>query len=773
MKLGIVIPWFGRELKGGAEQQAWQVATRLAARGHTVEVLTTCCRSHQDDWATNHLPAGASREPEGFVTRRFPVDARDRAAFDRACGELLAVARSQLKPAVSPVAVQEATVFARELIKSSALLQFLTDHAGEYTRFILLPYLYGPVIEGVRLLGARAALQPCLHDEPYAYLPQVEDAFANAGLLLFNSAGEMNLAARLFGPAILPKAHLVGEGVEPVEDVASANGRSVPQHELPNEFVLYLGRKESGKNTDLLLRAFAGFRASRPNSKLRLLLAGHGSVGLGANGAAIDLGVVDEATKAELLRNCKALVQPSENESFSRVMMEAWLRGKPVGVHAACLATAGAVLDAKGGWTAASKEDWANLFIKIDRADAGELSRLGENGRRYAETMADWNRVMERYEQALTPASAPRIRIVASDGGQPEINQCLPNLTFGDAISNQAMAIRDQLRSFGIRSRILARYIDPPMAGECEVFSAEALRGSRAIIYHHSIGTEITPHVAEFSGPKCLIYHNITPAEFFEPYWPDYAKILEAGRRELRELAGRFPMAFGVSEHNAEELKKCRFRSVDVFPLSIDPAKIAPDPEPELMARLQDGRSNVLFVGRIAPNKKQDDLVRAFAEYLAADPPARLILIGYAERGDLYAAHVRKTISAFGLEHVVEMPGTVSQAALAAYYRTAHLFWSMSEHEGFGVPFVEAMWFDVPVLAYRSSAVPETLGEAGLMFSEKTDLLQLAVLARLIVTDAPLRHKILAAQRRRRLKFLPAEMTPRLAAIARQLVGGR
>src|SRR3954469_4022984 len=208
MKLGLVTPWFGRDLKGGAEQQAWQIATRLAKRGHVIEVLTTCCRSHQDDWATNHLPSGSATEPEGFVVHRFPIDPRDRAAFDRVCGHLLSLETATLKPGVSPVSDEDADVFAHELIKSKAMMAFLRQHRTDYDSFLFLPYLYGPVLEGIEIVGDRAVLQPCLHDEAYAYLPPVAEAFSRARLLFFNSEGEQELALRLFGPGISVKSRI-------------------------------------------------------------------------------------------------------------------------------------------------------------------------------------------------------------------------------------------------------------------------------------------------------------------------------------------------------------------------------------------------------------------------------------------------------------------------------------------------------------------------------------------------------------------------------------
>jgi glycosyltransferase involved in cell wall biosynthesis len=307
------------------------------------------------------------------------------------------------------------------------------------------------------------------------------------------------------------------------------------------------------------------------------------------------------------------------------------------------------------------------------------------------------------------------------------------------------------------------------VAQECHAFTSAALDASSAAIYHHSIGTEITPYLRAFHGPKCLIYHNITPAEFLEPYRPEFAKILTQGRQDLSGLADPFPISYGDSAYNASELESVGFRNPRVLPVSVDPGKWAIAPDPELMSTLQDGRTNLLFVGRFAPNKKQDDLVAAFSRYRLLDPSARLILVGKPEESDPYVTHLRATISSLGLDGSVLCPGGISDAQLAAYYRTAHLFWSMSEHEGFCVPLIEAMWFDVPVLAYQSSAVPETLGPAALMFNEKTDLAALAALARILVVDLGIRDPMIQAQRKRRLDFLPDKIAPLLNDIARQL----
>ena len=217
------------------------------------------------------------------------------------------------------------------------------------------------------------------------------------------------------------------------------------------------------------------------------------------------------------------------------------------------------------------------------------------------------------------------------------------------------------------------------------------------------------------------------------------------------------------------ELAEAGFHEPGVLPIAVKPDKWSASPDPRLMDMLQDGRTNLLFVGRFAPNKKQDDLIVAFSHYLALDPDARLILVGKPEENDPYVTHLRQIVSSQGLEDSVLFTGSVTDPQLAAYYRTAHLFWSMSEHEGFCVPLIEAMWFDVPILAFKSSAVPQTLGDAALMFTAKNDLAAVAALARILVADSGLREKVIRTQRERRLVFVPAKIAFSLNDIVSRL----
>jgi len=220
-------------------------------------------------------------------------------------------------------------------------------------------------------------------------------------------------------------------------------------------------------------------------------------------------------------------------------------------------------------------------------------------------------------------------------------------------------------------------------------------------------------------------------------------------------LARAFPRSVGVSAYNAEELQMYGFASPLVLPLAIDPGAWKESPDEGLMTRLQDGRRNLLYVGRYAPNKCQHDLVEAFSHYLRIDPESRLILVGDGDPNDPYVRFVHETVERLDLRDRVILSGHVSSSELHAYYRTAHLFWSMSEHEGFCVPLVEAMWFDVPILAFHAGAIRETLGGTGIVFDQKKDFGAIAALAKRMTSEREVREPILQAQRRRRHAFSP------------------
>ena len=763
--IAFVIPWFGADQKGGAEQLSWQVTTRLAQRGHAVEVLTTCCRSFLENWSSNHLPAGI-QEQQGVMIRRFAVDHRRKFVFDRVNASMLALSADKLRPGVAPVSAKQAASFVSNNINSTALQRYLRQHGDNYQAFVFIPYLYGPILQGLPLVASRAFLQPALHDEVYAYLPQVEAIFHLARGVLFNSEGEALLARRLYGPAIATKGIVVGCGVE----IAAANSDEVaPPPGLAaghRHYVLYLGRRDASKNTDFLVQCYAAFRQSRPGSRLQLVLAGPGHQTYSGSGV-LDLGLVSEAQKLWLLSNCRALLNPSRNESYSRVMMEAWRSYRPVAVHRDCLATATAVVAAQGGWLAASGDEWVAVMERIDQDDGNEITALAANGHAYAGKYSDWNQVIDRYERVLElrPPHSSQLRNRSHHRSQlAAIHQLLPCLVEGDAISNQTLAIQDYLRSQGYHSQIFAvQHVAPGLAMRAKIYRSGNIPANAGLIFHHSIGCRCSQYAHQHPGPKAMIYHNLTPPQYFAAYNPHLERLLIQGRQELHQLASSFSVAVGDSSYNVADLVAAGYPQPWVLPIMITPSRWDIAADPEWMAALQDGRRNILFVGRIAPNKCQLDLLDAFARYCNLQPHSRLILAGGGK--DAYYRDLKRRISRYGLPAKVRLTGHINEAQLAACYRSADLFVSLSEHEGFGVPLIEAMWFDIPILAYKSAAVPETLGMAAFLATDKRDPVKLAVLMEMLLEDKHLRQSIIAAQRCRRCDFLPKKIEPQLARL--------
>jgi glycosyltransferase involved in cell wall biosynthesis len=276
----------------------------------------------------------------------------------------------------------------------------------------------------------------------------------------------------------------------------------------------------------------------------------------------------------------------------------------------------------------------------------------------------------------------------------------------------------------------------------------------------------MTARFAALDGAKVLQYHNITPAAFFAPYDPNLFRLAALGRRELATLAGRVDLALGDSEFNRQELESLGFERTAVMPIAVNTARIAgAPPRPALERILRDGLVNILFVGRIAPNKKIEDHIRLAEMYKRyVDSYYRFIFVGRYDGVPRYYDQIRALIAEYRmLPDRFWFTGPVPDDDLAAFYRWADAYVSLSEHEGFCVPLVEAMAADVPVVAYAAGAVPETLGGAGILFSPK-DLEVAAELLGSVVYDRDVRARVLEGQRQRLPDFAPGRVAERLRA---------
>jgi L-malate glycosyltransferase len=331
------------------------------------------------------------------------------------------------------------------------------------------------------------------------------------------------------------------------------------------------------------------------------------------------------------------------------------------------------------------------------------------------------------------------------------VNQWVPAAHKGDAIGDSARRVRSLLRRLGHESEIYALTVDDELRDDIRPFADDAARRGDLTVFHFALPSPMTDAFARLPHGRVLQYHNVTPPQFFAPYDAGIFRLAALGRAELETLAGRTDAALGDSEYNRRELEALGFTNTGVFPIAVDFDRIRNAPRvPSLERVLGDGLLNFLFVGRIAPNKCIEDHIKLAEHYKRyIDTDYRFIFVGKTDGVPRYYATIRALVAEY------EMPadrfiftGPVPDLDLATYYRMASVYISLSEHEGFCVPLLEAMAADVPVLAYAATAVPDTLGGAGVQFAPK-DLEYAAELLGELAFNDDLRAQVIAGQRRR------------------------
>lgn len=391
--LAFVVPWFGSEVRGGAEMQGWETARELSRRGCRVEILTTCSRSFLHRWGENFHAPGVS-ERDGITVRRFAVDRRDEGRFATANGALLSGAGAS-------ATLEEA--FVRESINSSALYRFIGEHAERYL-FVFTPYLYGTTLAGATVRPDRSLLIPCLHDEAYAYLGVTRRMFLAVRGSLFFTPEEATVARRACADE--PPGRVTGGGID--THLRGVAERFRAAFDVHDPYLLYVGRLDRGKNTHVLM-AYARERTRRRAGVERLVLLGRGPLAIPPGEPAfVAAGVLDEQGKMDACAGALALCQPSVNESFSRVIMESWLNEVPVLVHAHCAVTVGHCRRSGAGL-------WFHDFLEYSEAvdllagDPELRRRLGEAGRRYVLAECSWDTVCARIVRAVADLTGEQL----------------------------------------------------------------------------------------------------------------------------------------------------------------------------------------------------------------------------------------------------------------------------------------------------------------------------------------------------------------------------
>jgi glycosyltransferase involved in cell wall biosynthesis len=328
---------------------------------------------------------------------------------------------------------------------------------------------------------------------------------------------------------------------------------------------------------------------------------------------------------------------------------------------------------------------------------------------------------------------------------QTSLHQFLTGATSGDAITGQAFLIRDWLLDLGFKSEIYAQYVHESVAEKVKpLASYKRTRGENWAIYHHSIGSEVPEFLLQQPLTLLLIYHNITPVKYFKQADPRWANMARKGLAQLDDMRNRTGLALADSSFNELELIEKGYQNISILPITLRPEDYDEPIAASTASEIRSSTPNLLFVGRIAPNKKQADLVKLLAYVHRIYPTVRFHLIG--SRWEVgYDKYIEDMAANLGLQENLVLTGKVSHQTLLTYYRSADLYVSMSEHEGFGMPLIESMYCELPVLAYGVTAVPSTMGTAGVLFTEKR-YPELAELVDILLSDKPFRRRIIERQ---------------------------
>lgn len=717
-KLALVTSWFGQELKGGAEQQAWQIATRLNNKYAKVTVLTTCAKSFHANWSINHYRPGPSMEA-GVPIKRFKVKQQKQQKqrkFAKIAKKLIYYPMETLLPGISPLNKTEEDVYLQENIHSPDLITYLQENQQHYDAFLFIPYLFPLSLHGVLAVKEKAILQPCLHDESYAYLHCVQAMIYDSAQIFFNSRGEQEIAYRLFGQSIARKSHIVGEGIEVTQTRLEASMDRV----VEGDYVLYLGKRCTEKNTHLLITYFDQF-VSNQDTSLKLVIAGSGTLPIMPQTKnVVDLGLVSENDKINLLKHCRALVNPSINESFSRIIFEAWFAKRPVIVHQHCLATYQALEDSQAAGFSFFDQATFHQALTALLDPQFDSHTVGEKGYTYAQQIANWDNVCAKYHTLLVQMQQRNHAIAQFNHTHP-IVILAETVVKNDAVGNDVIAQIQYFRRLGSTCFLYAKtcsseyrkYLPPSTQWAALLNNPQAI-----FIFHHSTYWEAALDIVEKAqGRLFLRYHNVTPPQYFAPYAKAYHTATSQGQALTANLIAskKFSYYLPNSPYSGEDLIQLGAPADAMTPLA--PFHKIADFDalplnPTLLKKLDNRCINLLFVGRTAPNKGHHHLIHIVDAYVKRYGPAiKLHIVGSIDSNlSTYLNQLKTLIWEKQLEQQIEFHQMISFNDLHTYFKACDVFLMMSEHEGFCVPILEAQYHRLPILALDKSASADTAG---------------------------------------------------------------
>lgn len=589
-----------------------------------------------------------------------------------------------------------------------------------------------------------------------------------------------------------------GYGLEPTQPTGVAHlglppvCQSVPVRASRDACeALVVGRLERRKGTPLLFEILPGLLRRNPNLRIRFVGADNSQedgwfqhYGLtypeyfqrrypAFQAQVIFEGYIDDARLNACYRQADLLLAPSLYESFGLIYLEAMRVGLPVVTLAR-----GAALE-----IFPSGETDGACLVSEPGAMADAIDRLVDSKeRRHALGEAGFH----RFQTAFTVDHMARAtiafyeRVLAQRRSAPRphasvVYQVMEALDVGDAVSDIALRNASILADLGQPPGILARYSAPAVARQTLPLHRALAQPECGLIFHYWNYNSSAWLVRAVRGPKAIWYHNITPPQYFPEGSVGHASTAR-GYAQLAQLADQFDLLLGDSRYNIRELApylRTPKPGLPIYPV-VEPAELRSAPyDLELVNMLRgSGRINIIFLGRVVRNKRPDRLMHLFEHYFRwINRHAHLWLVGNDQADPEYRTELETLRGALRSGAHITFTGKVSEAQMQAYFRAADVFVCASEHEGFCVPIAQAMAFDVPVLAYAAAAVPETMGDAGLLVHD-WDAPRVAELMHLVIGDPQLRQRLLASQRANLARFSAAEARRKLAAAVRYLTTG-
>lgn len=383
-KIGFVIPWYGEDIPGGAEMELRGLVHHLHDAGVALEVLTTCVKEFTSDWNINYHPAGLT-EINGISVRRFKIRKRDTQAFDSVNIKLM---NGQM------LSREEENIFIHEMVNSEDMYRYMKEHEDEYGLFVFIPYMFGTTYYGTLACPQKAVLIPCFHDEAYIYMKIFREAYSKAAGIVYNAQPEYEMMQPIYNLENTCQ-QVIGVGMN--TDISYDKQRFYEKYKIDGPFIVYAGRKDVGKNIYTLINYFEQYK-KRMQNDMKLVLIGGGEVEIpeGIKKDVYDLGFVDIQDKYDITAAATLLCQPSKNESFSIVIMESWLCGRPVLVHEACEVTKHFAKDSNGGLYFGNYPEFEHCVNYI-LEHPNEAAQMGRNGCKYVKENFDWKVVIKKY----------------------------------------------------------------------------------------------------------------------------------------------------------------------------------------------------------------------------------------------------------------------------------------------------------------------------------------------------------------------------------------